>query len=97
MSSAWSARRATITRTFAHSFYLLLQAATLIIVIKDDKFIKLCTILERRRTNRVHSEACRGSKLRGDEFRPMAKALDVVLTGDHGAVSARDIGDDEEE
>ena len=26
----------------------------------------------------LHSEACRGSKLRGDEICPMAKAFDVV-------------------
>jgi hypothetical protein len=41
----------------------------------------------------LHSEACRGSKLRGDETRPTAK----VLSGDHSAVSVRDIGDDQED
>jgi hypothetical protein len=30
----------------------------------------------------LHSEASRGSNLRGDEIRPMAKAFDVVLTDD---------------
>ena len=39
----------------------------------------------------LYSEACQGSKLRGDEIRPTANALDVVLTGHHGAVSVRDI------
>ena len=33
---------------------------------------------------------------RGDEIRPTAKAFDVILTGDHGAVSVRDIGDEEQ-
>ena len=104
---AYSARRATRTRTFTHSFYHLLQAAKLIDVLsKDDKFIKLCTILEKRRTTRgevLHSATCRGSKLRGDdtdEFRPAAKAFDIVLTSDRGAVSVRvlrDIGDDEQD
>ena len=45
----------------------------------------------------LHSETCRGSKLRGDEIRLMAKALDVILTDDHGAVSVRVIGDDEQD
>ena len=43
------------------------------------------------------SEACQGSKLRSGEIRPTAKAFDVVLNGNHGAVSVRDIGDDEED
>ena len=34
---------------------------------------------------------------RGDEIRPPAKAFDVVLSSDHGAVSVRDIGDDNED
>jgi hypothetical protein len=37
----------------------------------------------------------RGSKLSGDEIRPTGKAFDVILTGDYGAVSVRDIGNDE--
>ena len=39
-------------------------------------------------------EACRGGKLRGDEVRPTAKALDDGLTSD--VDSLRDIGDEEE-
>ena len=35
------------------------------------------------------------AKLSGDEIRPTVKAFDVVLTGDRGAASVRDIGDDE--
>ena len=45
----------------------------------------------------LHSETCRGTKLRGDEIRPTAKVFDVVLSGDRGAVSVRDIGDDEQD
>jgi hypothetical protein len=45
----------------------------------------------------LHSEVCRGSKLRGNEIRPTGKAFGVILTGDQGAVSVRDIGDDEED
>jgi hypothetical protein len=47
----------------------------------------------------LHSETCRGSKkkLKGGEIRPTGKAFDVILTGDHGAVSVRDIGDDKED
>ena len=45
----------------------------------------------------MDSEACRGSKLKGDEIHPRGKTLDVVSIGDHGAVSVRDvIGDDEQ-
>jgi hypothetical protein len=47
----------------------------------------------------LHLEACqcRGSKLRRVEIRPTRKAFDVILTGDHGAVSVGDIRDDEEQ
>jgi hypothetical protein len=44
----------------------------------------------------LHSEASRGSNLIGDEIRPMAKAFVVVLTGDRGAVSVRDIDDEQD-
>jgi hypothetical protein len=40
------------------------------------------------RGNFLHSEACRGRKLRGDEICPTGKAFDVVLTGDHGVRAA---------
>jgi hypothetical protein len=33
----------------------------------------------------LHSEACRGNKLRGDEIPPTGKGFYVILTGDHGA------------
>ena len=99
MSFAWSARRATRTRTFvAHSFYHLLQAANLVIDV-------IMHILERLRTKReddegevLHSKACRGkslSKLR--VIHPTGKVFDIVLTGDHGAVSLRDVVDDKQD
>ena len=31
-----------------------------------------------------------------DEIRPPDKVFDVISSGDHGAVSVRDIGDDEQ-
>ena len=63
-------------------------------LIRDDDFVKLFTILEQRRMRErevLHSDLSQGSKLRGDEICPTAK---VVLTGDDGADSVRDIGDD---
>jgi hypothetical protein len=42
----------------------------------------------------LHSEACRGRKVRGDEIRPTGKAFDVILTGGR-AVSVWDIGDED--
>ena len=42
----------------------------------------------------LYLDDCRGNKLRGDEIRPTAKTFDVVTTGNHGAVSVRDIGDE---
>ena len=42
---------------------------------------------KRRRTTKA--EACRGSKLRGDEIRSTTVAFNVVLTGDRGAVRWR--------
>ena len=53
--------------------------------------------MERRTKNHkevLHSEACRGSKLRGDEI-CLLNAFEVILTDYHDAVSVRNIGDDE--
>jgi hypothetical protein len=45
----------------------------------------------------LHSEACQGSKLRVTRFVQRVKVFDVISTGDHGAVSVWDIGDDEQD
>ena len=92
MIFAYSARRATRTR----SFYHLLQAAD--VHGKDDEFIKLFTILETGGPRQAfhHSDLRRGSKLQ--RFVQRLKLFDVVLTGDNtsSADLVRDIGNDEE-
>jgi hypothetical protein len=44
----------------------------------------------------LHSEACRGSKLRVTRFVQLVKVFDVISTasGEHGAVSVRKFVDD---
>jgi hypothetical protein len=39
----------------------------------------------------LHSEACQGCKLRVTRFIQRVKVFDVISTGDHGAVSVREI------
>jgi hypothetical protein len=47
----------------------------------------------------LHSETCQGSnlKLRATRFVQWVKVFDVISTGDHGAVSVREFGDDEQD
>jgi hypothetical protein len=80
-------------------FNHILQPANLTSLVKGDEFIKLCTILERRRATRFWTRRAVEEANSGYEIRPTVnlKAFDVVLTGDHGAVSVRNIGDDEQD
>ena len=53
--------------------------------------------MEGPRKGGITSEACQGSKRKGDKICPTGKAFNVIFTGDHGAVSVKDIADDEQD